>query len=248
VIGIARPSLPDQLQIRLTDLTQEIAQADETSRAAGARTTWKRASVRTNVRAPLGQILRQMAPGREHCMYCGDSQGTSIDHYEPIARNPLRTFDWLNHLLACSVCNSHEKRDRFPLDLDGRPLLIDPTSEDPFEHLLLTLSLGIYYATSDKGQATIDICGLNRAILVRGRVQARRVVDICLAEWGKANNNGDGAAKDQAVLTVREQPFADVCQSMLRQSAAPGAEDIFADSPSVLALLRLPELRTALLA
>lgn len=28
------------------------------------------------------------------------------------------------------------------MDDDGRPLLIDPSAEDPFEHLLLSLSVG----------------------------------------------------------------------------------------------------------
>lgn len=59
----------------------------------------------------LDSVLRQMAPGLERCMYCGDNQGTDIDHFEPLARNPLRTFDWLNHLLACSG-GGHESRER----------------------------------------------------------------------------------------------------------------------------------------
>jgi hypothetical protein len=179
-------------------------------------------------------------------MYCGDSQGTDVDHYEPIAHNPLRTFDWLNHLLACSFCNSQAKRDRFPVGDDGAPLLTDPCAEDPFEHLLLTLSLGVYTALTGKGESTIDVCGLNRALLVRGQVQARRVVELCLAHWGAAHAAGDHARQAAAVLTVQEQPFADVCQSMLRQAESPGAGVVFAGSPAVLALLRLPELRDAL--
>lgn len=248
MIGITRRPLPDELIERLAILTQEITDVPVENRLARARNTWRSTSVRTHVRTPVAQVLRQMAPGREHCMYCGDCQGTTIDHYEPIARNPLRTFDWLNHLLACSFCNSHKKRDQFPVSSDGSPLLIDPSSEDPFEHLVLTLSLGIYQATTEKGDATIEVCGLNRPLLSRGRVNARRVVELCLASWRIAYDGGDIAKQDQAVLTVQEQPFADVCQSMIRQSGAPGAEDIFIDSPAVLEVLRLPELRSALLA
>lgn len=248
MIRIARATLPDQLKVRLNSLAKEVSSTSEQRRAAEARAIWNKTSTRTNVRTPLTEILRQMAPGREHCMYCGDNQGTGIDHYEPIVRNPLRTFDWLNHLLACSVCNSHQKRDQFPLDENDKPLLIDPTSEDPFEHLLLTLSLGYYEATSDKGRATIKVCDLNRPILLRGRVQARRVVELCLEQWLAASNVGDAAIMDQAVLTVQEQPFADVCQSMLRQSEAAGAEIVFADRPEILNILRIAELGAALLA
>ncbi|SDL19645.1 hypothetical protein SAMN04488074_109251 [Lentzea albidocapillata subsp. violacea] len=180
-------------------------------------------------------------------MYCGESRGTDIDHFDPIARNPLRAFDWLNHLLACSTCNSHQKRDRFPVDEDGNPLLVDPTSEDPFDHLLLTLSLGIYSPLTPKGKATIEVCGLNDRGLPRGRMQARRVVGLALRAWNEACEGNRSGEMLEHVHTVREQPFADVCQSMLRQAFSPGADVVFGDSPDLLALLRKPELREALL-
>jgi hypothetical protein len=163
VIRIARAALPTDLDHRLTALTADIAKAALDQRAAEARKLWRRKSTREQVHHRLDGVLRQMAPGLERCMYCGDNQGTDIDHFEPLTRNPLRTFDWLNHLLACALCNSHNKRDRFPVDGDGQPLLIDPTVEDPFDHLSLTLSLGRYVSLSAKGRATIEVCDLNRA-------------------------------------------------------------------------------------
>ena len=57
-----------------------------------------------------------MAPGVQRCMYCLDSLGTDIDHFEPKSRRPLRTFCWHNHLLACSRCNSNYKREEYPCD------------------------------------------------------------------------------------------------------------------------------------
>jgi hypothetical protein len=180
-------------------------------------------------------------------MYCGDNQGTDIDHFEPVSRNPLRTFDWLNHLLACALCNSHKKRDQFPLDADGQPLLIDPTAEDPFDHLSLTLSFGRYVPLTDKGQATIEVCDLNRPLLQRGRVNSRTNVESSLLRWTAAHRSGNAAAMRDIVRTVREQPCADVCQAMLRQAVGPGAGVIFSDTPQVLAVLRLPDVRAALL-
>ncbi|GAA0983188.1 hypothetical protein GCM10009555_054470 [Acrocarpospora macrocephala] len=172
MIRLTRLGIPDELNSRLAALTQQVADRDDADRLNGARQLWKHSAQRRNVHRPLTDVLRQMAPGMERCMYCGDSQGTAIDHHEPMARNPLRTFDWLNHLLSCTYCNSHEKRDRFPLDRNGQPLLIDPSTEDPFDHLQLTLTLGVYRAKggSPKGQTTIDVCGLNRPILTKGRV------------------------------------------------------------------------------
>jgi len=188
-----------------------------------------------------------MAAGFETCMYCGDSRGTDVDHFEPVARNPLRTFDWLNHLLACSGCNSHQKGERFPVDDDGNPLLIDPSSEDPFHHLLLTLSLGVYRPLTPKGQATIDVCGLNERGLPKGRMHARKVVGLALREWDRARARNRSDDMREQVQTVQDQPFADVCQSMLRQAFSPGADVVFSDSPDLLALLRRHDLRAALL-
>ncbi|MEU8137809.1 hypothetical protein [Streptodolium elevatio] len=50
-------------------------------------------------------------------------------------------------------------------------------------------------------------------------------------------------AEAAAVLTVREQPCADVVQSLLRQAQEPGADDVFSDYHDVLRLLRRDDLR-----
>jgi HNH endonuclease len=223
--------------------TEKIRAADSEHRYKNATDAWQNSSVRKSVRARLGE----MAHGFERCMYCGENQGTGVDHFEPVARNPLRTFDWLNHLLACTTCNSHEKREQFPIDADGNPLLIDPTVEDPFDHLLLTLSLGVYRHLTAKGEATIEVCGLNRPGLTRGRMQAHRVGALALREWDRARERDRSHDMSMQVLTVREQPLADVCQSMLRQAFSPGADIVFSESPDLLTLLRRDDLRAALL-
>jgi hypothetical protein len=179
-------------------------------------------------------------------MYCGDSEGTSVDHFEPIARNPLRTFDWPNHLLACSFCNSNQKGSRFPVDEAGRPLLIDPCMEDPFDHLALSLSIGEYRARTPKGTATIDVLGLNRAVLVSGRVHARYVVGQALRLWRSAQKVGDGREQARQVATIRMQPLADVHQAMLRYAVGEGAQVVFSAEPDLLDVLRDPELRSSL--
>ncbi|HUQ57102.1 HNH endonuclease [Lentzea sp.] len=227
----------------MAELTEKISSESPADRPEKARSSWRNSTIRKPVRAALGE----MAAGFETCMYCGESRGTDVDHFEPIVRNPLRTFDWLNHLLACSACNSHQKRDQFPLDQDGTPLLIDPTAEDPFNHLLLTLSLGIYSPLTLKGEVTIEVCGLNRRGLPQGRMHARNVVELALHAWDRARGRDRSDEMRKHVRTVQGQPFADVCQSMLRQALSPGADIVFSDSPDLLELLRSPDLRQALL-
>ncbi|HYO53693.1 hypothetical protein [Archangium sp.] len=113
--------------------------------------------------------LRAMAPGRERCMYCEDSAAEDIEHFWPRKHFPLRAFDWLNYLLACSCCNSNYKREQFPRDDSGAPLLINPTVDDPMEHLELSPVTGMFTDLTPKGAESIGVFGLNhRSILVRG--------------------------------------------------------------------------------
>ncbi len=237
MIYIRRASLPvplaDQLNLLTGVLVAHGAQARQ-----HARDLWNRSR---DPRRELRETLNRMAPGHQRCMYCGDSEGTSVDHFEPISRNPVRTFDWLNHLLACSFCNSSQKGSRFPVDETGQPLLIDPTVDDPFDHLVLSLSVGEYRPRTRKGTETISVLGLNRAVLVAGRQHARAVVGQALRQWFA----GGPAERSRQAHTIRMQPLADVYQAMIRYAVAPGAADLFAAEPDLLEILRHPDLRNA---
>lgn len=244
MIPVERAELPEPTARQMLVLRGRIEERAAADRPRRARALW---SGNKAIRSTVDSRLRDMAHGRDRCMYCGDNEGATVDHYEPVARAPLRTFDWLNHLLACSVCNSHKKRDRFPVDVDGCPLLIDPSHDDPFDHLVLSLSTGVYRPRTPRGEATIEVCDLNRPILARGRIQARRVVVHALRSWRDARAAGDARRLREAELTVREEPFADVCQSMLRHAASAQAHVLFSESADVLHVLRDPDVRETLL-
>ncbi|GAA0627122.1 HNH endonuclease [Kutzneria viridogrisea] len=245
MIRIRRLPLPTAATGQLAAQTAAIgAVREHAERVRFARERWRRGSA---LRKPIRETLARMAPGLERCMYCGDNQGSSVDHHEPVSRNPLRTFDWLNHLLTCSLCNSHYKGDKFPLDARGEPLLIDPSAEDPLDHMVLALSTGEYLPLSEKGRVTIEVCGLSRPVLNRGRVLARSLLTSRLRDWGLAQRARDSRRMAEVVRDVHTQPFADVCQSMLRQATSPGAEIVFERDPGTLKLLRRPDLRKALL-
>lgn len=50
-----------------------------------ARADWKNAAA---LRRGILKLLFEMASGVERCMYCGDGQGTDVDHFKPIAEDP----------------------------------------------------------------------------------------------------------------------------------------------------------------
>ncbi|MFC7929742.1 HNH endonuclease [Streptomyces cinereoruber] len=246
MIRLRRVALPQETARRLEKYTEEIAeQATEGARKAKAGDLW---SARRGVRPALLDALTEMAPGHARCMYCGDSQGTDIDHFDPKSRTPLRTFDWFNHLLACSYCNSNQKRSLFPTDGDGTPLLVDPTLRDPLDHLRLVLPLGQYKARTPQGQACIDVFGLNsRPVLVKGRVDAYATARHSLELWRIATDKGQHDKAREIVRVSWNRPLVDVLVAMFHQSRHSAADALFMGEEEVLVLLRDPELREGFL-
>ncbi|WP_067244018.1 hypothetical protein [Streptomyces sp. DSM 15324] len=246
MIRLRRAVLSPATKERLTAYTDDIRQqATEKERKDRAKKLWANSR---QVRPALRAGLVEMAPGHERCMYCGDGQGTDIDHFEPKSLAPLRTFDWLNHLLACSFCNSNQKRSLFPTAPDGSPLLVDPTTEDPLDHLRLVLPLGTYRGLTDRGRACIEVFGLNdRAVLVKGRVDAYERAGIFMRQWRITMDDGECDEARKIVRIAWDHPLIDVLVNMFHQSAHPAADALFAGEEKILDLLRDPELRTAFL-
>ncbi|MBK7758736.1 MAG: hypothetical protein IPI35_20530 [Deltaproteobacteria bacterium] len=144
----------------LHQVTQEVTSAADPKAKAKAR--WKAKSPKLKdtfdeVRA----ALEAMASGHARCMYCEDSLGTDIDHFWPKADFPDRAFTWENYLLACSYCNSNLKRNQFPRDAAGQPELLDPTVDEPAEHLFFLPGNGRFLAIGPKGHQSIAVFGLN---------------------------------------------------------------------------------------
>ena len=187
-------------------------------------------------RRGLREVLATMAPGTQRCMYCGDNLATDIDHFTPISFAPLSTFEWLNHLLACSHCNSNEKRDKYPCDNSGNALLLDPTRDNPSDHLRLSFSDGRYHGITAIGSESIEVFGLNRPDLRRGRERAfllRRLILVAIYRL-IANGREDEAIESMKALV--EEPFASVLRAVLDAAESDRAEDML--GADLVAILR----------
>lgn len=236
---------------RMTVLTERIGLRDVVSgaRKRYADNLWKDEG---EVKQELRAVLLKMAPGiLGCCMYCGGFNGTDIEHFEPREHDALKTFFWPNHLLVCGPCNSTYKRDWWECDEEtGEPLLVDPTRDDPFDHLMLNLREGKYRGETDKGRTTVNVLGLNlpERRLIDGRKHAQQRIRTVLRGWGQARQQGNAEAERDALDVLKGLPFADVWQAMLRQSVLPGAAMVMSDQPpEILSLLRDEELRAATL-
>jgi uncharacterized protein (TIGR02646 family) len=200
---------------------------------------WKRKANRAF--DEIRRVLRRMATGLDRCMYCEDSEGNAIDHFWPLAKYPERAFRWRNYLWACTHCNSNQKRDRFPLDDAGQPLLIDPTDDEPLLHLAFSPSTGEYGALSPKGRVSIEVFGLRRSNLVRGRARAWIRIQGLVLLYAARRRAGHHAKADDIRTSFSEYPFASVFAAF--QKIAGSAEAIeWIDDDCVNALEEYPEI------
>jgi uncharacterized protein (TIGR02646 family) len=231
---LTRPGLDATSKAALAKLTKRVAKAKDP--VAEARRLWdqKAASTFTTIRTNL----EAMASGRGRCMYCEDSLGTDIEHFYPKRKYPKRAFDWTNYLLACSHCNSNQKRDQFPLK-KRRPMLIDPSADDPSQHLAFLPSSGELKGIDEKGATTIDVFRLNEAAPPRKLPQARLAVLLKLQALLKVyDEQMKKRNRDQAELAKRfilDEPFAAVLGWLIQIAQSNAAAQLL--SPGIPELL-----------
>lgn len=114
----------------------------------------------------MGRVYEKLASAmgtRARCMWCHDSDGTDIDHFRPKTDRRFYgyVFQWRNMILSCTPCG-RQKGTQFPM-AGNTPLLIDPTREDPWQHIEFDPVTGNMVARYDaagvvdrKGEATVN--------------------------------------------------------------------------------------------
>ncbi|HEY5959684.1 MAG TPA: hypothetical protein VIV60_24180, partial [Polyangiaceae bacterium] len=152
---------------------------------------WKQKDSRRNGQKAFEEVrscLNQMAPGRARCMYCEDSHGTDIEHFWPKSGYPQWAFSWNNYLLACSECNSNNKRTQMPTDASGAALLLDPTCDETLDHFDFVPETGYLVPRTERGQVTAEVLGLNRRQVLRdGRMHTWTALSEMLRGYANAH-------------------------------------------------------------
>lgn len=211
--------------------------------------------------APVATLLREMCSGIARCMYCEDSCGTDVEHYQPKVRYPELVFAWANFLLVCARCN-RRKSSSFPLfdkrgvslrtatstDSTRRPpkadaVLLNPRVVDPSEFLMLDLASTYYLveraATGTakwlRARHTVSVLELNDDVLLRSRRNAYRLYLACLHSAVDAQQRRDEARIRRAHDTIVDTSCSFVWREMQRQhTAIPELCDAFAALPDAL--------------
>jgi uncharacterized protein (TIGR02646 family) len=187
---------------------------------------WRARRSGSAVRA-VEAALRAMASGIERCMYCEDSHGCDVEHFRPKVPRPTGTFVWRNLLWVCATCN-RQKNSGFSA------AILDPTRDDPSDHLVLSLSTGrlVPRDESRRGAATLRVMKRlsSDPALIRGRLNAVKKLRVFLARYDADVAAGDLAAADEIRRTLVEEPFSAVFATVLRASEDPGARDVLGDA------------------
>jgi len=182
----------DRLPLRSRTEAYLAARQYAVDRGADARKAWE-AARQTRAFTPIKVALTAMAGRTQRCMFCEDSLGADVDHFWPVrgeAGDPGRTFQWANLLLVCTPCN-RAKGSEFPLADDGTPLLIDPTADEPTEHLTFVPETGELAAAwephgeeSARGVETLRVIRtLNAEPVTRRRRAAYEVLADAVQEY-----------------------------------------------------------------
>jgi uncharacterized protein (TIGR02646 family) len=124
------------------------------------------------------QVLKEMF--YEKCAYCESKikhiSPIHIEHFYPKSEFYNQMFEWGNWLLACPLCNSN-KGSKFPY-CDDNPCFIDPTLENPNEHIDFLDSQIL--SKSVRGEKTIKEIRLDRIPLTEERARWLNNIRILL--------------------------------------------------------------------
>jgi len=226
--------MPAPLTATLATKTAVIATAPANTQVSTARSNWDNSRVnRDKVKA----LLNGMARGRRLCMYCSDQMGTDVDHYRPLALFPLLTWEWNNHILACKLCNSTHKRDLFPVSPSGSPLFLNPTLDDPWQHLRLSPTTGLYRGVTPEGDHTASVL-LNGSLLATGRQAAWMDIIDYVQRYDDAIVTGDANGASELKFRITQRPNLDTFYFLLRYSTSPGAPRIIKPPAALSSVLK----------
>ena len=164
--------------------------------------------------------LEKMFCGK--CAYCESKVKVvtygDIEHFYPKSHYPDKTFTWENLLFSCPVCNEGHKGDKFPLDANGNPLLIDPSDSvtNPNQHLDFVwdsvAEQSFVYGLDEKGKTVEEMFDLNgdkgRIDLVKNRNSYLKTLMFLLSCAKKGNKKAIALLKEACQQEGEYSAFA----------------------------------------
>lgn len=268
MIRIPDAVLPTQANGLLEQYQTEVdGKGNYAAQVAAAKALFSSRNKRKNPAfAAVRTTLTSMCRGLGRCMYCEDAPADEVEHHSPKDLYPELVFVWRNYLYACGPCNG-PKNNKFAvidpntqqlIDVSrprkapavapaaGKPALLDPRREDPFDFLMLdlrdTFQLTPLHVPETpeylRAEYTIRVLRLNeRDLLVAARADAFGGYRARLREFVQQREAG-ASPGDLARLGngFRTAPHTTVWAEMKRQHRhLPELEELFVQAPEALA-------------
>lgn len=150
-------------------------------------------------------------------------------------------FAWSNYSLGCKTCNQGWKRNLFPLasplpSVEGieqheAPLLLDPGTPFRTRDHFRWITGSIMEPVSDRGRATIIVCGLNRRELTLRRVKVAHDVSELLDTFLRSGRRHDATTQrvtftKLARLGARTEEFTGMVRWLVEERLQCAWEDL----------------------
>jgi uncharacterized protein (TIGR02646 family) len=212
MIHVERGSPPEGFEQRAKELARRLADARTREPQMSASEFWQR--VRAELRADAAALAERF---HHKCAFCESRmehvQHPHIEHYRPKGRREFEgfMFDWQNWLFSCGRCND-SKWKHFP-DCSGTPCLLNPTSDQPEEHLAFHRQE--IEGLTDRGRETVRLLGLDRTPLSRERAAwLVKVETLLLLACLAAEQEIRGEARRWVIWCLQEEaPFCAMTRS-----------------------------------
>jgi uncharacterized protein (TIGR02646 family) len=217
MIRVYRSNEPSNFPQQRLLWEKEFKEAANKPKAASVTEVWRKIRSRKAMKEYVDLLFSAF---HDKCAFCeSNSKPTSplhIEHYRPKSTSAFQSymFDWNNWLVACMTCNGN-KGEYFD-DCSGYPCLLDPTVEEPNEHIDFRSAQMIPKTT--RGKKTIDQIRLNRVDLVKARklwllnIQSLMELAVSIPEAHKP------AVREYLIWAMQDDaPYAAMVRTYLRQ-------------------------------
>lgn len=200
-----RPPLEPALEEYLGQIQSQVDSGSDVA------ATWRAQRQRARMKQII-RVLASMTGPRERCMFCEDSRGTDVEHFRPKSLYPQHAFRWPNFLWICTGCN-RSKGNRFPCDSSGLPLLIDPTTEKPWDFLFFDSDTGLITARwqaetgaeSPKGRAMVEVLStLQHQAVTEGRRRTSARLRRCIVTFLSQRRSDDEELSEESFRDLLE--------------------------------------------
>ncbi len=219
MIHVERGAVPDGFAAHTAEWRRECEDKQQKNPEYSPSTFWTLVRKRKAMKQYTEILFNAF---RNKCAFCESKvkhvSPEHIEHYRPKEKDkfPELMFNWENWLLSCPTCNTN-KGTKFPYCDDGEPCFLEPTVDEPGEHLDFLRAQIL--SRTNRGEKTVQEIGLNRESLTANRARWLMTVDLLLLLACCVSEAHTGARKLLIWAMQPEAPYTAMTRAYLQRNA-----------------------------